>query len=130
MVGQISNGGHIRVVIADDQAPFARMLETLLADDEEVEIVGHARNGAEAVELDDAKHPDVIIMDISMPLMDGLEATRVLREHGSHARVVMLTESDLRADTVRAKRAGADAFVPKMHIAASLRDAIHSVAAS
>lgn len=128
MMGKTSNGGHIRVVIADDQAPFARMLETLLADDEEVEIVGHARNGAEAVELDDAKHPDVIIMDISMPLMDGLEATRVLREHGSHARVVMLTESDLRADTVRAKRAGADAFVPKMHIAACLREAIHASA--
>ena len=126
MVGQTTNGEHIRVLIADDQAPFARMLETLLADDDEVEIIGHARNGAEAVEFADAQEPDVIIMDISMPLMDGLEATRVLREHGSHARVVMLTESDLRADTVRAKRAGADAFVPKTQIAAGLRDAIHA----
>ena len=120
--------GHIRVLIADDQALFARALEALLADDDEVEVIGHAKNGAEAVELADAEHPDVILMDISMPLMDGLEATRELRSHGSDARVVMLTESDLRADTVRAKRAGADAYVPKTHIAAGLRDAIHAVA--
>lgn len=118
--------GHIRVLIADDQALFARALEALLADDDEVEVIGHAKNGAEAVELADAEHPDVILMDISMPLMDGLEATRQLRDHGSDARVVMLTESDLRADTVRAKRAGADAYVPKTHIAAGLRDAIHA----
>ncbi len=118
--------GHIRVLIADDQALFARALEALLADDDEVEVIGHAKNGAEAVELADAEHPDVILMDISMPLMDGLEATRELRSHGSDARVVMLTESDLRADTVRAKRAGADAYVPKTHIAAGLRDAIHA----
>jgi two-component system nitrate/nitrite response regulator NarL len=128
MVSQTRSEGHIRVLIADDQALFARMLEALLADDEEVEVVGYAKNGAEAVELADAEHPDVILMDISMPLMDGLEATRELRSHGSDARVVMLTESDLRADTVRAKRAGADAYVPKTPIAAGLRDAIHAVA--
>jgi DNA-binding NarL/FixJ family response regulator len=121
-----TSGGHIRVLIADDQALFARMLEALLADDEEVEVVGHATNGAEAVELADSEEPDVILMDISMPLMDGLEATRQLREHGSDARVVMLTESDLRADTVRARRAGADAYVPKTQIAAGLREAIHA----
>jgi DNA-binding NarL/FixJ family response regulator len=126
MVGQATNGGHIRVLIADDQALFARMLEALLADDEDVEVIGYAKNGAEAVELADAEHPDVILMDISMPLMDGLEATRQLREHGSDARVVMLTESDLRADTVRARRAGADAYVPKTQIAAGLREAIHA----
>jgi DNA-binding NarL/FixJ family response regulator len=127
MVGQPSNGGHIRVLIADDQAPFARLLETLLADDDEVEVVGHARNGAEALELADSADPDLILMDISMPVMDGLEATRRLRESGSHARIVMLTESDLRADTVRAQRAGAHAFVAKTRIASGLRDAIHSV---
>jgi DNA-binding NarL/FixJ family response regulator len=128
MADEATNGVHIRVLIADDQALFARALEALLADDDEVEVVGYAKNGAEAVELADAEHPDVILMDISMPLMDGLEATRQLRDHGSDARVVMLTESDLRADTVRAKRAGADAYVPKTHIAAGLRDAIHAVA--
>ncbi len=129
MVGRTSNGGHIRVLIADDQAPFAQLLETLLADDDEVEVVGHARNGAEVLDMDDSAHPDLILMDISMPVMDGLEATRRLRERGSAARVVMLTESDLRADTVRAERAGADAFVPKTRIAGRLREAIHSVAA-
>jgi DNA-binding NarL/FixJ family response regulator len=126
MTGTATNGGHIRVLIADDQALFARMLEALLADDEDVEVVGYAKNGAEAVELADAEHPDVILMDISMPLMDGLEATRQLRDHGSDARVVMLTESDLRSDTVRAKRAGADAYVPKTRIAGALREAIHA----
>jgi DNA-binding NarL/FixJ family response regulator len=129
MVGQMNNGGHIRVLIADDQAPFARMLETLLSDDADVEIVGHARNGAEAIELADSADPDLILMDISMPIMDGLEATRRLRASGSHARIVMLTESDLRADTVRAQRAGAHAFVAKTRIASGLREAIHSVAA-
>ena len=126
MTAHGKNGGHIRVLIADDQALFARMLEALLADDEDVEVIGYAKNGAEAVEIDDAEHPDVILMDISMPLMDGLEATRQLREQGSDARVVMLTESDLRADTVRAQRAGADAYVPKTQIAAGLREAIHA----
>ena len=128
MTAHGKNGGHIRVLIADDQALFARMLEALLADDADVEVVGYATNGAEAVEIADAEDPDVILMDISMPMMDGLEATRTLREHGSHARVIMLTESDMRADTVRAQRAGADAYVPKTHIASGLRDAIHSVA--
>ena len=130
MADEATNGVQIRVLIADDQALFARMLEALLADDEEVEVVGYAKNGAEAVELADAEHPDVILMDISMPIMDGLEATRELRSHGSDARVVMLTESDLRADTVRAQRAGAHAFVAKTRIASGLRDAIHSVAPS
>jgi DNA-binding NarL/FixJ family response regulator len=128
MVGRTSNGGHIRVLIADDQAPFAHLLETLLADDDDVEVVGHARNGAEVLDLDDTAHPDLILMDISMPVMDGLEATRRLRERGSRARVVMLTESDLRADTVRAQRAGANAYVPKTMIAARLRQAVHAVA--
>src|ERR687897_606075 len=105
MTTHAKNGGHIRVLIADDQALFARMLEALLADDADVEVIGHAANGAEAVELADAEDPDVILMDISMPMMDGLEATR----------------------TLRAQRAGADAYVPKMHIAAGLREAIHSL---
>ncbi|MGH3114732.1 MAG: response regulator [Gaiellaceae bacterium] len=118
----------IRVLIADDQAPFATMLETILADDEEVEVVGRAGNGQEAVDLAAELEPDVVLMDLTMPVMDGLEATRKIREREPSARILMLTESSLRGDAVRAERAGADGYVPKTRIVARLRGAILEVA--
>jgi DNA-binding NarL/FixJ family response regulator len=114
----------IRVLIADDQVPFATMLESILADEEEVEVVGRAANGREAVELAAELQPDVVLMDITMPVMDGLEATRRIRESDSAARVLVLTESDLRGDAVRAERAGAHGYVPKTRIVGRLRGAI------
>jgi DNA-binding NarL/FixJ family response regulator len=114
----------IRVLIADDQVPFATMLESILADEEEVEVVGRAANGREAVELAAELQPDVVLMDITMPVMDGLEATRRIRESDSATRVLVLTESDLRGDAVRAERAGADGYVPKTRIVGRLRGAI------
>ena len=114
----------IRVLIADDQLPFAAMLETTLADDEDVEVVGRAANGLEAVALAAELEPDVVLMDISMPLLDGLEATRRIRGTDSAARVLVLTESYLRSDAVRAERAGAHGYVPKTRIVGRLRAAI------
>jgi DNA-binding NarL/FixJ family response regulator len=118
----------IRVLIADDQVPFAAMLETILAGEDGVEVVARATNGREAVELAEQLDPDVVVMDITMPLMDGLEATRRLRERAPAPRVIVLTESDLRSDAVRAERAGADGYVPKTLIATRLRAAILDVA--
>lgn len=118
----------IRVLIADDQFPFAAMLERTLADEEHVEVVGRAANGQEAVELAAELDPDVVLMDISMPVLDGLEATRRIRAADSAARILVLTESDLRSDAVRAERAGADGYVPKSRIVARLRGAILDVA--
>lgn len=118
----------IRVLIADDQAPFATMLETILADEDEVEVVGRAHNGREAVELAAELEPDVVLMDLTMPVMDGLEATQKIRERRPSARILMLTESSLRGDAVRAERAGADAYVPKTRIVGRLRGAILDVA--
>ena len=114
----------IRVLIADDQLPFAAMLETTLADDEDVVVVGRAANGLEAVALAAELEPDVVLMDISMPLLDGLEATRRIRGTDSAARVLVLTESYLRSDAVRAERAGAHGYVPKTRLVGRLRAAI------
>jgi DNA-binding NarL/FixJ family response regulator len=114
----------IRVLIADDQLPFAAMLETTLADDEDVEVVGRAANGLEAVALAAELEPDVVLMDISMPVLDGLEATRRIRGADSAARVLVLTESYLRSDALRAERAGAHGYVPKTRIVGRLRAAI------
>ena len=114
----------IRVLIADDQLPFAAMLETTLADDEDVEVVGRAANGLEAVALAAELEPDVVLMGISMPVLDGLEATRRIRGTDSAARVLVLTESYLRSDAVRAERAGAHGYVPKTRIVRHLRAAI------
>jgi DNA-binding NarL/FixJ family response regulator len=114
----------VRVLIADDNVLFARTLEAILADDDRFEVVGKAKDGVEAIELAESLHPDVVLMDITMPRVDGLEATRRLRELGSPAHVVVLTESDFAGDIVRAQRSGADGYVPKTRLVQRLRDAI------
>jgi DNA-binding NarL/FixJ family response regulator len=124
MAGTDTGSAPIRVLVADDQAIFTAMLEAVLASDERVEVVGHATNGRQALELAATLSPDVILMDISMPIMDGLEATRRLRELDSPARVLMLTESDLPGDVMRARQAGAAGYLPKTRIASDLTGAI------
>jgi DNA-binding NarL/FixJ family response regulator len=114
----------IRVLIADEQPLFAKTLETLLAYDERVEVVARARDGREAVALTAELRPDVVLMDISMPVMDGFEATRQICASGSPAKVIMLTGSDSRADVVRAQKAGAVSYVSKVRIATDLLPAI------
>ena len=116
--------GRVRVLIADDQPLFTHALEAILADDEQIEVVGSAGNGRAAVELAAELRPDVVVMDISMPLVDGLEATRRLRQGGSPARVIVLTESDLPSDAARARRAGADEYLPKCRAVSDLRAAL------
>jgi DNA-binding NarL/FixJ family response regulator len=114
----------VRVLIADDHRLFAEALEAILATDSRIQVVGRARDGAEAVELWRALRPDVILMDISMPTVDGFEATVRIREHDPHACVLMLTGSNARIDVDRARQAGAAGYVTKDRIAAELVDAI------
>jgi DNA-binding NarL/FixJ family response regulator len=114
----------VRVLIADDHRLFAEALEAILATDARIKVVGRARDGVEAVELWRALHPDVVLMDISMPLVDGFEATLRIRKHDPQACVLMLTGSNARIDVDRARQAGAAGYVTKDRIAAELVDAI------
>ena len=114
----------IRVLIADDHRLFAEALEAILAGESSIEVVGRARNGAEALELAMQLEPDVILMDISMPVMDGVEATRRIRESRPDACVLMLTGSNTAADVDRARDAGAAGYVTKDRIASQLVEAI------
>jgi CheY-like chemotaxis protein len=114
----------IRVLIADDHRLFAEALDAILSGESRIDVVGRARNGAEALELALDLDPDVVLMDISMPVMDGLEATRRIREARPQARVLMLTGSNAAVDVDRSRTAGAAGYVTKDRIASQLVDAI------
>src|SRR4051794_12401893 len=105
----------VRVLIADDHALFAEALQAILGTDERFQVVGLARDGRQAVEQARQLTPDVVLMDISMPVMDGLEAAEELSDAGCD--VLMLTGSNARADVDRARTAGAAGYVTKDRIA-------------
>ncbi len=117
----------IRVLIADDHRLFAQALEAILATDARIEVAGHARDGQEAVGLARELEPDVILMDIAMPVMDGFQATRQITKDQPGSCVLMLTGSNSRSDVDRARKAGAAGYVTKDRIAAELIDAIVEV---
>jgi DNA-binding NarL/FixJ family response regulator len=118
----------IRVLIADDHRLFAEALEAILAGDARISVVGRAGDGREAVELAEELRPDVVLMDVSMPVLDGIDATREIRAAGSDVCVLMLTGSNSRTDVDRSREAGASGYVTKDRIASELVDAILEVA--
>ena len=114
----------VRVLIADDEPLFVEMIEALLASDDRVEVVGTAADGEQAVELARSLEPDVTLMDISMPTLDGIEAARKIREHQPSARILVLTGSSISADVDRSRLAGVAAFLTKDRLGTQLVDAI------
>jgi DNA-binding NarL/FixJ family response regulator len=118
----------VRVLIADDHRLFAEALEAILSADDRLAVAGYARDGKEAVTLTEELDPDVVLMDISMPGMDGLGATREIRRKNLRAQVLMLTGSNSRTDVDRSRAAGAAGYVTKDRIAAELIDAIVEIA--
>ena len=127
MEAAVNKSSKIRVLIADDHRLFTQALEAILDTDQRLEVAGHAADGAEAVQLALSLDPDVILMDIAMPNMDGFQATKQSRKQRPHARILMLTGSNSRSDVDRARAAGAAGYVTKDRIAAELIDAIIEV---
>ena len=103
----------VRVLIADDQALFREGLRTLLSTRPEVAVVGEAANGEEAVALVDSLHPDVVLMDLRMPVMDGIVATARIHDRMPAVPVLVLTTFDDDASLFGALRAGAAGYLLK-----------------
>jgi DNA-binding NarL/FixJ family response regulator len=118
----------VRVLLCDDQALVRSGFRMVLEAREDMEVVGEAENGAGALELAARCRPDVILMDVRMPVMDGVEATRRLARTGTSARIVILTTFDSDEYVYEALRAGASGFLLKDVQPAQLIDAVRVVA--
>ncbi len=118
----------IRVLIADDQALFRRGLYVVLGAEDNIEVVAEAQDGVEAVAKAEELAPDVILMDIRMPRLSGIEATRHIRAVLPGTRIVMLTVSDQEADLFEAIKAGANGYLLKEIPADEVASAMQAVA--
>lgn len=119
----------IRVLIADDQALVRGGFHSILAGQDDIEVVGEAEDGNQAVELVEQLRPDVVLMDIRMPGIDGIEATRRLVARGIVTRVLMLTTFDIDEYVYEAMKAGASGFLLKTAPPRQLADAVRTIAA-
>ena len=118
----------IRVLIADDHHLFAEALGLTLAADPRLDVVGSARDGREAVHLACERKADVILMDLEMPVLDGIEATREVRRSLPDCHVAVLTASAAPLDALRARDAGADAYLTKGCSAGDVLEAVLELA--
>jgi DNA-binding NarL/FixJ family response regulator len=118
----------IRVIVADDQAVVRAGLRMILEAQDDLEVVGEAVDGSEAVALTESLEPHVVLMDIRMPVVDGIEATRRLAAAGVSARVLVLTTYGLDEYVYEALRAGAAGFFVKTDPPERLIDAVRLVA--
>ncbi|MGI8574313.1 MAG: response regulator [Egibacteraceae bacterium] len=115
----------ISVIVADDHALFRRGLEMVLDDEADVSVVAEASDGIEAVELVTEHLPDLVLMDVRMPGMSGIEATKAIRDASPHTKILMLTISDEEEDLYEAIKAGAGGYllkeIPIDEVAAAIR---------
>jgi DNA-binding NarL/FixJ family response regulator len=119
----------IRVLVADDQGMVRSGFSTLLNAQPDIEVIGEAVNGQEAVTSAARLNPDVILMDVRMPVLDGLQATRQIAATDDHPRILILTTFDLDDYVYEALRAGASGFLLKDASASELAEAVRVVAA-
>ncbi|MBI4259975.1 MAG: response regulator transcription factor [Actinobacteria bacterium] len=117
----------LRVLIVDDHALFRRGLQMVLEQEDDIEVVGEAADGAEAVTQAQDLMPDVVLMDVRMPKRSGIEATEQIRDLLPHAKILMLTISDEETDLYEAIKAGASGYLLKEISIEEVADAIRSV---
>src|SRR5438046_1662148 len=131
MVGKDSGGREgqqeLRVLVVDDQALFRRGLQMVLRDEKDIDVVGEAQDGNEAVQKAQETMPDVILMDVRMPRRSGIEATRQIKDLLPHVKILMLTISDEEADLYDAIKAGASGYLLKEIPIDEVADAIRAV---
>jgi two-component system, NarL family, nitrate/nitrite response regulator NarL len=119
----------VRVLVVDDEPLFAEMVQALLQRESGIEVVGRAAHGQDAVRLAAQLDPDVVVMDISMPVMNGIDATRAILQQNPRACVLILTGGSNIAEIDNARKAGAAGYLTKDRIANDLVAEIRSVAA-
>jgi DNA-binding NarL/FixJ family response regulator len=119
----------VTVLIADDHDLFAASLEAFLGTEEAIAVVGRASNGEEAMRLASETRPDVVLMDISMPLVDGFAAARTIRDELPETCVLFLTGSNAPTDVAEARASGGAGYVTNDKIATDLVGAIRSLEA-
>lgn len=118
----------IRVLVADDEERFRRVVFALLQDEPDIEVVGHASTGTEAVAVAQELVPDLVLLDVRMPGMDGIEAANEIRRLLPTTKVVMLTASEEEDDVFEALKAGAGGYILKEGLVADLAQAVRVVA--
>ena len=117
----------IRLLIADDHIVMREGLSALIAEEENIEVVAQAANGEEAINMFHSAHPDIILMDLNMPVIDGLEAIRTIMKTDPHAKILVLTSYSDEAKVFSAIQAGALGYLLKATSANELLKAIHEV---
>jgi DNA-binding NarL/FixJ family response regulator len=126
-VSEVPPADRTRILIADDDRFFAEMLRTALVAHDEFEVVGVFGNGAEALAGTESLKPSLVLMDVAMPVLDGIEATRKLRELADPPTVVLITGEESESNGKRAYEAGAAAYLRKSLELVSVIDVVIAV---
>ena len=113
-----------RILVAEDDEAFLDVVEALLTTDGSFEVVGRAVNGREAVELAEVLEVDAVVMDVEMPVLNGVEATRLLRERSPDLPIVAISGHDYEERVLEIRAAGADDYVRKARLDDELIDAL------